>query len=283
MNLPESAGPAVLDARQQILRRKMNDHLDQVLRLRPLSAQTRYAHMIASDRDWMIAEQPVRELPYALGQLISLDVRDQGNALIEETRHLNNRFADRSYRDIEAILSGAPECLDLQARILEWGEEVAAQVVYKLRNRARQDPVKTFDSAYRSIVRDLDTRIVHGSDRMYMLVWSAVVDMLPYKLLDALLLQPGHIEIHLDARSGHASTIDPRWVRHDGFKGEGQFARCRLGTDTHGCALRSFVPGILIREVTLQVFGHLVRIDEVGWKRINAPDGCQARFFDLIN
>jgi len=207
MNLPESAGRAVLDARQQIQRRKMNDHLDQVLRLRPRSAQTRYAHMIASDRDWTIAEQPVRELPYALGQLISLGVRDQGNALIEETRHLNNRFAGRSYRDIEAILSGAPDCQDLQMRILEWGEEVAAQVVYKLRNRARQDPVKTFDSAYRSIVRDLDTRIVHGSDRMHMLVWSAVVDMLPYKLLDALLLQPGHIKIYLDSRSGHASTI----------------------------------------------------------------------------
>lgn len=207
MNLPESSGPAVLDARQQIQRRKMNDHLDQVLRMRPLSAQTRYAHMIASDRDWTIAEQPVRELPYALNQLISLDLRDQGNALIEETRHLNNRFAERSYRDIEALLSGAPDCQDLQARILEWGEEVAAQLVYKLRSRARQDPVKTFDSAYRSIVRDLDTRIVHGSDRMYMLIWSTIVDMLPYKLIDALLLQPGHIEIHLDARNGHASTI----------------------------------------------------------------------------
>jgi len=185
----------------------MNDHLDQVLRLRPLSAQTRHAHMIASDRDWTIAEQPVRELPYALNQLISLALRDRGNALIEETRHLNNRFADHSYRNIEAILSTAPDCLDLRARILEWGEEVAAQVVYKLRNRARQNPVKTFDSAFHSIVRDLDTRIVHGSDRMYMLVWSAVVEMLPYKLIDALLLQPGHIEIHLDARSGHASTI----------------------------------------------------------------------------
>lgn len=207
MNLPESTGSAVLDARQQILRRKMNDHLDQVLRLRPISAQTRYAHMIANDRDWTVEEQPVHELSYALGQLISLGVRDQGNALIEETRHLNNRFAGRSYRDIEAILSGSPDCLDLQARILEWGEEVAAQVVYKLRNRARQDPLKAFDSAYSSIVRDLDTRIVHGSDRMYMLVWSAVVDMLPYKLLDALLLQPGHIEIHLAPRGGHASTI----------------------------------------------------------------------------
>jgi hypothetical protein len=208
MNLTKSAGPAVLDARQQLLRRKMNDHLDQVLRLRPLSAQTRYAHMIASDRDWTLAEQPVRELPYALNQLISLGLRDQGNALIEETRQLNNRFVGRSYRDIEAVLSGAPDCQDLQARILEWGEEVAAQVVYKLRSRAKQDPVKTFDSAYRSIVSDIDTRIVHGSDRMYMLVWSAVVDMLPYKLIDALLLQPRHIEIRLDARSGHASTIE---------------------------------------------------------------------------
>lgn len=207
MNLPERVEPAELDARQQILRRKMNDQFDQVLRLRPLSAHTQYAHMIANDRDWMVEEQPVHELSYALGQLISLDVRDQGNALIEETRHLNNRFAGRSYRDIEAILSGSPDCLDLQARILAWGEEVAAQVVYKLRNRARQDPLKTFDSAYHSIVRDLDTRIVHGSDRMYMLVWSAVVDMLPYKLLDALLLKPGHIEIDLYAGSDHASTI----------------------------------------------------------------------------
>lgn len=208
MNLTKSRCPAVLNARQQILRRKMEDQLDKVLRLRPLSAHTRYAHLIATDREWTILEQLVRELPYALRQLISLHLRDQGNALIEETRHLNNRFVGHSYRDIEAILSVAPDCQDLRTRIIEWGEEVAAQVVYKLRNRAKQDPLKTFDLAYRSIVCDLDTRIVHGSDRMYMLVWSVVVDMLPYKLMDAFLLQPGYIEIRRDARGGHTSTIE---------------------------------------------------------------------------
>lgn len=36
-----------------------------------------------------------------------------------------------------------------------------------------------------------------------MLVWSAVVDMLPYKLLDALLLQSGQIELRFDTRSGN--------------------------------------------------------------------------------
>lgn len=186
----------------------MSEHLEQTSRVRNNSPLSKYGRTIANRPEWTVAEQPVRQLPYALNQLISVDLRDQGNALIEETRQLNNRFAGRLYQDVEAMLSTSPDCQNLLARICAWGEVVADEIVYKLRNRAKKDPLKTYDSAYKDIVRDLDTRIVHGLDRMYMLIWSSIVDMLPYKLIDALLLKPRFIEIHYDAANNHMPAVD---------------------------------------------------------------------------
>lgn len=208
MNLPERAEPVALDARQQIQRRRMSNHLQHAVRARANSPLGRYASMVANRTDWTIVEQPERELPYALSQLITVDLRDQGNALIEETRQLNNRFGGRTYFDVEAILSTSPDCQDLMARISAWGEVVADQAVFKLRNRARTEPLKTFDAAYESIVRDLDTRIVHGRDCMYMLIWSTIVDMLPYKMIDAFILKPRLVEIHYDRSSKHNASLD---------------------------------------------------------------------------
>lgn len=217
MNVPESAAPIALDARQQIQRRRMSDHLERTLRVRADSPLSRYGRMVGNRSDWKVIEQPLRELPYALNQLITVDLRDQGNALIEETRQLNNRFAGHVYRDVEAILSTSPDSQDLLARVIAWGEVVADQVVFKLRNRAKIAPLKTFDSAYSSIVGDLDTRIVHGFDRMYMLIWSTIVDMLPYKMIEGLLLKPGLIGIHHDPSNRHIPSVDfsEQLLRHE--------------------------------------------------------------------
>ena len=81
----------------------------------------------------------------------------------------------------------------------------------------------------------------------------------------------------------HQHFIDPRRMRHDGFKSERQLACGRLGADAHGGALRGFIPGVLVGKVARQVFGHLVGIDEVGRKRVNAADGRQARLLDFVD
>ena len=104
MNLPERAEPVALDARQQIQRRRMSNHLQHAVRARANSPLGQYARMVANRTDWTIVEQPERELPYALSQLITVDLRDQGNALIEETRQLNNRFGGRTYFDLIMFL-----------------------------------------------------------------------------------------------------------------------------------------------------------------------------------
>jgi hypothetical protein len=209
MITPDQHASPRLDPRHLILRKKMSSHLDAVTKSRPTSDQGRYAQMIAANRDWIIREQPIRALPLSLTQLIKIGTRDLGNALIEETRQLNNRYAGSSFRDVEAQLAGDPACLDLQQRILDWSEDVAAQINYKLRHRGQDDPFGTFDHAYRTIVSPLDTELVHGSDRLYMHVWTGVVDMLPYKLWDALIAAPGHVRIDHDASIRHLPTLVP--------------------------------------------------------------------------
>lgn len=199
--------PLGLNPRQLILRKKIDRHLEAVTKLRPTNQQGRHAHMIASTQEWIIREQPVRTLPFSLTQLIKIDTRDLGNALIEETRQLNNRYAGSSSRDVDAQLIGDPSCMDLQRRIIDWSEDIAAQIIYKLRHRGKIDPIGTFHQAYRTIVAPLDTELVHGVDRMYMYVWTAVVDMLPFKLWDGLIATPGHISIHHDASVQHLPTF----------------------------------------------------------------------------
>lgn len=207
MNSPERAVGSALTPRQLIMRRKMNDELDKFLRLQPTTPHSRYARKIAVDRDWMIREQPLRQLPYSLTQLLTMDQRDRGNALIEETRLLNNRYKECSFRDIEAMLSGDEDCLDLSELVMEWAEEVSHQVIFKLRNKSKDDPYKTFKGAYRSFVSEIDNDIVHGTDRMYQLVWSAVVDMLPFKLADAMLFKPGHCTLVHDETAAHVPNL----------------------------------------------------------------------------
>lgn len=213
MTLPDHPVSTKLDARQQILRKKISTHLDTVSKARPTNDQGRYAQMIAKQGDWIVQEQPVRTLPLALSQLITISSRDLGNALIEETRQLNNQYAGVSFRDIEAMLAGDPACEDLQQRILTWSEDVAAQITFKLRHRAKDNPIGTFDYAYGAIVKPLDQDLIHGSDRMYMRVWSCVVDMLPYKLWDAFIAAPGHVRIEHDSSSQHFPKVIPS-ARH---------------------------------------------------------------------
>lgn len=161
---------APLTVQQQILRRRLDDEMEKSLRRLPASAQDLYAEKIARDGDWMIRVQPARSLPLALTQLISLSSKDEGNRLFEETRELNNRYAGRSFRKVEVMLASDPERLDLSSRALTWGEDIARQVAFKLRHRARANPYRTYVDMYEGPISHIDTVMVHGDDRLYQLV-----------------------------------------------------------------------------------------------------------------
>lgn len=195
------------DARQAVLRKKMNSHLDAVAKAKPTSAQMRYAQSVATEGDWIVQELATQSLPYSLTQLISIASKDLGNQLLEETLELNNRFAGIAFRQIEAQLAGDPACIDLQQRIIDWSEDVAAQVLYKMRNRVKASPIDAFNFAYFNIVSPLDTQVVHGTDRLFMLLWDVVVDMLPFKFWDEMIARPGHMRLEHDIAGDHFATL----------------------------------------------------------------------------
>lgn len=207
MNNFATPATLTLTPQQQLLRRKLKEDMAKILIRRPRIAQEQYAHMVANAGDWTIAEQAPKQLPLSLCQLISLELRDLGNGLLEETRTLNNQYADHSFRTVEAMLTGDPDFLDLHARTLAWGEEAARQVNFKLRHQARNEPYRTFLNAYDSIVAPIDQNIVHGDERLHSLVWESVVDLLPYQLLDAMVLKPGHFAVLHDASGAHRPEL----------------------------------------------------------------------------
>lgn len=207
MNNSTTLTPLALTPQQQLLRRKLKEDMAKILIRRPTFAQEQYAHLVAKTGDWMIAVQAPKRLPLSLCHLISLELRDVGNSLLEETRTLNNQYAGHSFRTVEAMLTGDPDFIDLHARTLAWGEEVARQVNFKLRHQARDDPYRTFLNAYDSIVASLDQGIVHGHERLHSMVWESVVDLLPYQLLDAMVLKPGHLAVLHDTTTAHRPEL----------------------------------------------------------------------------
>lgn len=207
MSSPDSPSSIALTQSQQILRRKLKEDMAKSLNRRPVGAQDHYAQYAANSGDWTILEQPSRQLPLSLCQLISLELRDHGNTLFEETRALNNRFAGCSFRAAEVMLSSDSEFLDLHRRALTWGEEVASQVNFKLRHQARDDPYRAFTGAFDSFISQIDTVMAHGSDRLHQMVWAAVLDLLPYKLFEAMLIKPGHCRLSHEATKAHLPHV----------------------------------------------------------------------------
>lgn len=196
-----------LTPQQKIVRRKLSEDMAKILNRRPTSAQDYFAHIMATQADWTIAEQPARTLPFALCQLISLKQRDIGNSLLEETRELNNQQIGCSFRTVKVRLNSDPHLLDLKSRTLAWGDEVAEQVNFKLRHQARNDPYQTFFNAYDSIVAPIDQVIVYGNERLNSLVWETIVDLLPCRMLDAMLFKPGHCKLSHDATAAHLPDV----------------------------------------------------------------------------
>ena len=94
-----------------------------------------FVRSVVKSEDWIIQAQSVKKLPMSLTDFISLSLRDEGNALIEETRQLNDRFAGCTISTARRLLLADLELLDLSERLLTWAEEV--------KNPLRQDSCPT--------------------------------------------------------------------------------------------------------------------------------------------
>ncbi|HAN47853.1 MAG TPA: hypothetical protein DCQ20_03080, partial [Nitrospira sp.] len=81
MNLPTAS---IMD--------RVHDMEMRTLRRAPQNIGEAYVASVAKGEDRFILEQAARTLPRSLTELISLLLRDEGNALIEETRLINNRY-----------------------------------------------------------------------------------------------------------------------------------------------------------------------------------------------
>lgn len=207
MSTSATSTSGALTLQQQILRRKLNDDMGKILNRRVDSVVAKFAHEVATSGDWTVEEQPVRTLPSALRDMITVSQRDAGNALIEETRVFNNQYAGFSFRAVEVMLANDLELLDLQHRAQAWSMDVARQVCFTLRHQARSDPFRAFFIAYDRVVAPIDMTIVHGKDRLYSMIWETVVDLLPYRLFDALLFAPGHCSLSHGPTPAHLGTL----------------------------------------------------------------------------
>lgn len=202
-----TSGLNTLTRQQKILRKKLSDEMGKLLHRRADSAMAKYAHQVASTSDWIVEEQTVKVMPPVLRNMLSMSQRDAGDALLEETRVLNNLYVGFSFRTAEVVLANDRELLDLQQRAQAWAADIATQLCFKLRHKARSDPFQAFFSIYDSVVTAIDMNVVYGRDRLYSLVWETVVDLLPYQLFDALLMAPGHCVLSHWTTASHEATL----------------------------------------------------------------------------
>lgn len=184
VNLPTSVVLRRLDQEDaKILKRSANTPLDEFIQKNERQG------------DWIIVEQPVRTLPRALTEFLSLSLRDEGDALIEETRAINNSHVGRSMQSVRASLFADMEVVDLRARVLDWTERVTREVLYKCRRRIKDDALGTYAKLFDSIVYHVDNVIVHRPDRLYQFAWTAAIDCMTYILFEGCFLSTGKIEM----------------------------------------------------------------------------------------
>lgn len=151
----------------------------------------KYNSQVLKTQSWVIAEQPVKVLPRSLTELISMHLRDEGNALIEETRHLNNLHVGESFRQIHIASIADLTFIDLRGKLLKWAEQVINEVYYKHRRQFKEDPFGTYLKHHHGYISYIDQKIAHGDDHLYSALWARVLDAIPYWLLDRALQQPG--------------------------------------------------------------------------------------------
>ncbi|MDN7445351.1 hypothetical protein QZM64_39980 [Burkholderia cepacia] len=201
---------SVVQLPTKIVARRMAEEDAKVLRRAPVSPLDRYQQSIARCADWKIQEMPVMTLPRGLTDFLSLELRDRGNALIEETRQLNNGFVGVFMSEVVALTVADFELHDLRERVLKWTEEAIAEVVYRYRRQIQRSPYDAYMHLSDAFLGDIDTRIAHGEDRMYQRVWGSVIDCMAYLMIEACFIKTGYATLKFDDSPAHrASLIGP--------------------------------------------------------------------------
>lgn len=142
-----------------------------------------------------------------LTNFLSLELRDRGNALIEETRQLNNSFVGVSMSEVVALMVADFELHDLRERALKWTEEAISEVVYRYRRQIQRSPYDAYMHLSHTFLGDIDTRIAHGEDRMYQRVWGSVIDCMAYLMIEACFMKTGYATFEFDDSPAHRTSL----------------------------------------------------------------------------
>lgn len=161
--------------------------------IQPVNQSQRYAVQMATRQDQVIHPVSARPVPPALALLISVEMRDEGNALIAESCEFNNACAGRTIFEVRADTVGDLYLLDLRDRVLSWTDRLCDALKYKLRRQFDQDPIRTFCKIYGEFLMEFDQKIAHGQHSVTSLVWAYAMDTLPYRLLTECFIDPGRI------------------------------------------------------------------------------------------
>lgn len=186
----DSTQTRLFDSSAEVVRKRVDDFADRVKRLPATDIGIQYAKSVATAEDRLVQVQGEKLLPRDYVELAGIALRDEGNSLIEETRQINNRYAGKSIHDLEAWLFGDLEVIDLSYRVLDWVERSVDAICYKLRRKFKDEPLSTYLGLYSSLIHYIDTKIAHGVDDMYALVWGTSLDAFPFLFIDRLFLQP---------------------------------------------------------------------------------------------
>ncbi len=186
----DSTQKRLLDSSAEVVRKRVVDFADRVKRLPATDIGIQYAKSVATAEDRVIQVQAEKLLPRDYVEYAGIALRDEGNALIEETRQINNRYAGKSIHEMEAWLFGDLEVIDLSYRVLNWVERSVDSICYKLRRKFKDEPLPTYLGLYSNLIHYIDTKIAHGIDHMYSLIWGNALDAFPFLFIDRLFLQP---------------------------------------------------------------------------------------------
>ncbi|VWC78920.1 hypothetical protein BLA39750_01053 [Burkholderia lata] len=207
---------SVVQLPTKVVARRMAEEDAKVLRRAPVSPLDKYQQSIARAADWKIQEMPVMTLPRGLTDFLSLELRDRGNALIEETRQLNNGFVGVLMSEVVALMVADFELHDLRERVLKWTEEAISEVVYRYRRQIQRAPYDAYMHLSDTFLGDIDTRIAHGEDRMYQRVWGSVIDCMAYLMIEACFLKTGYATLEFDDSPAHRTSLIGPIITHQG-------------------------------------------------------------------
>ena len=254
---------------------RVNDMEKRTLRRPPQNIAEAYAASVAKGNDRVILEQVVKTLPRSLTELISLSLRDEGNALIEETRLINNRYLGSTIKTLQAQLVGDLEVIELRDQVLDWNERVVNAVLFKMRRQITADPIKTYAKLFTSFVHELDTTIAHGTNDFYSLIWDAATEALPYGLLDGIFFKTGLI-------SGVYKDIGPNGEREFFLSGSLKCSYEERHFIGEHLTLYGFAPTVYAQEVVLQPLLQALKADLGSVSKAEQQRMCGVFLADLL-